>query len=44
MAGVTDSSEMNLNDFKLMKIESLRDFLALRNRLIEGDFDTLVCR
>ena len=36
--------DMTLNDFKMMKIESLRDFLTLRNKPTEGDFETLACR
>lgn len=36
--------EMTLNDFRLMKIENLRDYLALRKKPTEGDFDTLVSR
>ena len=33
-----------LNDFKLMKIECLQEFLALRKKPTDGDFDTLVSR
>ena len=36
--------DMTLNDFKLMKIEALRDFLSLRNKSSDGDFETLVSR
>ena len=36
--------DMTLMDFRLMKIESLRDFLALRKKSTEGDLETLVSR
>ena len=36
--------DMTLNDFKLMKIEALRDFLSLCNKSTDGDFETLVSR
>jgi hypothetical protein len=36
--------DMTIRDFKLMKIEALRDFLSLRNKSTDGDFETLVSR
>ncbi|XP_028407527.1 uncharacterized protein LOC114530141 [Dendronephthya gigantea] len=36
--------DMTLSDFKLMKIEALRDFLSLRKKSTDGDFETLVSR
>jgi len=36
--------DMTLMDFRLMKIESLRDFLAWRKTSTEGDLETLVSR
>ena len=45
MAAEADApAAMPLQDFKLMSIESLRDFLSLRSKSPEGDFDTLVAR
>ena len=38
------NNNMCLNDFKLMKIEALRDFLSLRKKSTDGDFETLVSR
>lgn len=43
-ADVAMKLDMSLNDFKIMKIEALRDFLSLRNKSTDGDFETLVSR
>ena len=40
---MTTKSDMKLEDFKLMKIEALRNFLSIRKKLTDGDFDTLTC-
>ena len=41
-ADVTE--EMTLEKIKLWTVESLRTYLSLRNKIPEGDFETLVYR
>ena len=36
--------DVTLSGFKLMKIEALKDFLSLRNKSTDGDFETQVSR
>ena len=50
MATVSDNNfaevteEMTLEKFKMWTVESLRTYLSLRNKIPEGDFETLVYR
>lgn len=36
--------DMTLSDFKMMKVEALRDFLSLRKKSTNGDYETLASR
>ena len=38
------TEEMTLEKFKMWTVEFLRTYLSLRNKIPEGDFETLVYR